>query len=318
LGYSENQDIIMNESLTSSSIDCDIGQDCVVSASCLQQNLRNSQGVIIDCRFSQADSTLGRQQYQNSHIPGAHYFDLNQDLSSPVALQGGRHPLPNLTHLADKLSSIGVGFEKASDVEPESDRSSWVVVYDDSRFGFAARLWWLLRYMGFDRVAVLDGGWSSWVAADYPVTQELPMPQPKNFVPQVRSNWAVDIEEVKSRKDLPSVALVDSREGERYRGEREPIDPIAGHIPGAVNYPWQEVTDAQGYCRSVSEQQQRWSALSSAEEILVYCGSGVTACVNLLSLAVAGIDTGKLYVGSWSDWCSHYPQDVEQTPVSRL
>jgi len=316
----------------------DIAKQSVVSAMWLHQNLQDSQGVIIDCRFSLADPHLGRQQYQNSHIPGAHYFDLNQDLSSPVGSQGGRHPLPNLIQLANKLSSVGVGLEARAGLEEDresleaqsqamdlnGDRSSWVVVYDDSRFAFAARLWWLLRYMGFDRVAILDGGWSGWVAADYPVTnypvvEGMPLSpsshspsslsQPKavqlrKFVPQIRSSWVVDIEAVKSRKNLPSVALVDSREGERYRGEREPIDPIAGHIPGAVNYPWQEVTDAQGYCRSVTEQRRRWSALSDAEEILVYCGSGVTACVNLLSLTLAGIDTGKLYAGSWSDWCS--------------
>ena len=271
----------------------------------LYQNLQDSQGIIIDCRFSLADPDLGRQQYQSSHIPGAHYFDLNQDLSSPIEQQGGRHPLPNLAQLAEKLSSVGVEFGEVA----QDDRSSWVVVYDDSRFGFAARLWWLLRYMGFDRVAVLDGGWSGWTAADCPVTAEMPLSrsqtaQPKTFALQTRSHWVVDSEAVKNRKDLPNVALVDSREGERYRGEQEPIDPIAGHIPGAINYPWQEVTDARGYCRPVVEQQQRWSALSQSEEILVYCGSGVTACVNLLSLAIAGIDTGKLYAGSWSDWCS--------------
>ncbi|MBW4657614.1 MAG: sulfurtransferase [Drouetiella hepatica Uher 2000/2452] len=303
----------MNKSVNSSGIYYDISQESVISAMWLYENLQDSQGVIIDCRFSLAEPDLGQRQYQCSHIPGAHYFDLNQDLSSPVGQEGGRHPLPDLAQLAEKLSSVGVNFEEA---DAESDRFSWVVVYDDSRFGFAARLWWLLRYMGFDRVAVLDGGWSGWVAANYPVTDAVPLSKAKasrakttgseisRLVPQTRSHWVVDREAVKSRKDLPGVVLVDSREGERYRGEREPIDPIAGHIPGAVNYPWQEVTDAQGYCKPVFEQQQRWAALSEAEEILVYCGSGVTACVNLLSLAIAGIDTGKLYVGGWSDWCS--------------
>ncbi|MBI4785064.1 MAG: sulfurtransferase [Oscillatoriophycideae cyanobacterium NC_groundwater_1537_Pr4_S-0.65um_50_18] len=283
-------------------MDCDLSNDnkgfkhFFVSTSWLHQNLQASNGVVIDCRFSLSDPNLGRQQYEISHIPGAHYFDLNQDLSGLVGSQGGRHPLPDLTQLAAKLASAGVS--------SEADRSSWVVVYDDSRFAYAARLWWLLRYMGFDRVAVLDGGWGGWLAAGYPVTNQIPVAQPQTFVPQIQSDWVVDIEAVKRRKNLPGVALVDSREGERYRGEREPIDPIAGHIPGAVNYPWQEVTDAQGYLQPLAQQQQRWSALRPAEEILVYCGSGVTACVNLLSLAIAGIPTGKLYAGSWSDWCS--------------
>ncbi|HEY9628402.1 MAG TPA: sulfurtransferase [Coleofasciculaceae cyanobacterium] len=283
-------------------MDCDLNNDnkgfenFSVSASWLHQNLQASNGVIIDCRFSLSDPNLGRQQYEISHIPGAHYFDLNQDLSGAVGSQGGRHPLPDLTQLAAKLASVGIS--------SEADRSSWVVVYDDSRFAYAARFWWLLRYMGFDRVAVLDGGWGSWLVADYPVTNKIPVAQPQTFIPQIQSDWVVDIEAVKSRKDVPGVALVDSREAERYRGEREPIDPIAGHIPGAVNYPWQEVTDAQGYLHPLAQQQQRWSALRPTAEILVYCGSGVTACVNLLSLAIAGIPTGKLYAGSWSDWCS--------------
>ncbi len=180
-----------------------------------------------------------------------------------------------------------------------------VVAYDDSRLAFAARLWWLLRYLGHDRVAVLDGGFTGWQKAGYPVTAEVPVAKRGNFAPQLRPERVVDIEYVRSRKDLEGVALVDSREPERYRGEREPIDPIAGHIPAAVNYPWQEVTDAQGNVRPASEQKQRWKDLEGAEEIMVYCGSGVTACVNLLSLEIAGIPTGKLYAGSWSDWCSY-------------
>jgi thiosulfate/3-mercaptopyruvate sulfurtransferase len=124
-------------------------------------------------------------------------------------------------------------------------------------------------------------------------------------VPQLRSDWVVNIDTLKVRKDLPDVVVIDSRESDRYLGKREPIDPIAGHIPGAINYPWQDVTDAQGYLRSISEQQQRWVDVEPSAEVLVYCGSGVTACVNLLSLELAGINTGKLYAGGWSDWCSY-------------
>jgi thiosulfate/3-mercaptopyruvate sulfurtransferase len=124
-------------------------------------------------------------------------------------------------------------------------------------------------------------------------------------VVRLQEDLVVDIETVKAKKDLPQVILVDSREGDRYRGEREPIDPIAGHIPGALNYPWQDVSNTQSYLRLMTEQRQRWKGLEQAEEILVYCGSGVTACVNLLSLEIAGIHTGKLYAGSWSDWCSY-------------
>jgi thiosulfate/3-mercaptopyruvate sulfurtransferase len=264
-----------------------------ITAAWLYEHLDDSQLAIADCRFSLADPQLGRQQYQTSHIPGAYYLDLNRDLSSPVGKHGGRHPLPNTTELAAKLSAMGITSQTT------------VVAYDDSRFAFAARLWWLLRYLGHERVVVLDGGFQGWLAAGYPTTADIPVAKVGEFIPNLQLEQVVDVATVKARKDLPEVVLVDARESDRYRGEREPIDPVAGHIPGAVNYPWQEVTDTQGYLKPVAEQQQRWQSLESTAEVIVYCGSGVTACVNLLSLELAGISTGKLYAGSWSDWISY-------------
>lgn len=280
------------------------GRCPVVSADWLYENLSNPQLVIIDCRSSLADAHFGRQQYETAHLPGAYFLDLNQDLSSPVQKHGGRHPLPDPTKLATKLTAMGA--RSGNEQKP-----SWIVAYDDSRLAFAARLWWLLRYLGHDQVAVLDGGFSAWLAKGYRVTNMIPQPRAGNFLPRLRSDWVVDIETVKQRKDLPGVVLIDSREGERYRGEREPIDPIAGHIPGAVNYPWQEVTDATGHILPVAKQKQRWETLSSLDhqtidEVIVYCGSGVTACVNLLSLEIVGKPNTKLYAGSWSDWCSYF------------
>ncbi|MBE9004614.1 sulfurtransferase [Fortiea sp. LEGE XX443] len=265
-----------------------------VSPAWLLEHLNNLQIVIVDCRFSLVDPQLGQKQYQTSHIPGSYYFDLNQDLSSPVGKHGGRHPLPDINNLAQKLSAIGVNSQK-----------TLVVAYDDSRLAFASRLWWLLRYLGHEQVVVMDGGFTAWEKAGYPVTDVISQPRTGNFTPQIQTELLVDIEAVKNRQDSPQVALVDSREGDRYRGEREPIDKIAGHIPGAVNYPWQEVTDSSGYLLSQLQQRQRWETIATAKEILVYCGSGVTACVNLLSLELAGIHTGKLYAGSWSDWISY-------------
>jgi thiosulfate/3-mercaptopyruvate sulfurtransferase len=264
----------------------------VVSATWLQTHLHDPQVIIIDCRFSLMDRELGRGQYQESHIEGAYYLDLNLDLSSPVQKHGGRHPLPDFDKLAEKLSQIGV-----------TSGETMVVAYDDSRFGFAARLWWLLRYMGHEQVAVLDGGFAGWRSQNYAINTELPQPRIGKFIPNLQTELVVDIATVKSRKDLPEVVLVDSRECDRYRGEREPIDPIAGHIDGAVNYPWIEVTNEQGFV--IDHQCDRWQEVKNAQEAIVYCGSGVTACVNLLSLKLAGLDTGKLYAGSWSDWCSY-------------
>jgi thiosulfate/3-mercaptopyruvate sulfurtransferase len=255
--------------------------------------------VVIDCRFSLGNPGLGRQQYQAGHIPGAYYLDLDRDLSSPVQASGlgGRHPLPNAGQLAATLTTIGV----SSPHQPTE-----VVIYDDSRFAFAARLWWLLRYLGHDRVRILDGGWSAWAAAGHPVSGVEPGPRSGNFVASVRSDWVVDVD------GLEGVRLVDAREADRFRGEREPIDPVAGHIPGAINLPWQGVTDESGFALGAEAQADRLAAVTKCCEssigldgvnpVVSYCGSGVTACVNLLAMALAGMPMGRLYAGSWSDW----------------
>ena len=266
----------------------------LISPQWLANHINDSNLIIIDCRFSLAEPELGKKQYQESHIPGAFYLDLDQDLSNPVEKHGGRHPLPDLNELAKKLAKIGVKYQE-----------TLVVAYDDSRFAFASRLWWLLTYMGHQKVALLDGGFSGW-QKEYPVTStnEISTPHLGFFEPQIQSKMLVDIETVKAKKDLPEVVLVDSRDSDRYLGKHEPIDPIAGHIPGAVNYPWKQVTDENSQAK-VSEQVSRWEQVKNANEVIVYCGSGVTACVNLWSLKMAGINTGKLYAGSWSDWCSY-------------
>ncbi len=257
---------------------------------------------ILDCRFALSQPDLGQQQYNQGHVPGAYYLDLDRNLSGTVAQHGGRHPLPDLQALAQKLSQMGV--------QPHST----VVAYDDSRLAFAARAWWLLRYMGHPRVAVLDGGFAGYQAAGGPVTTEIPSARSGAFTIQLQAQQAVDRATVLREQQSPTTMLIDAREGDRYRGEREPIDPVAGHIPGAVNYCWTDVTDAQGYLRSPAELQHHWREVATAEKQIVYCGSGVTACVNLLAMAAAGIETGMLYVGSWSDWCS-YPLASDWTPL---
>jgi thiosulfate/3-mercaptopyruvate sulfurtransferase len=269
----------------------------VVSCEWLLEHLEDPQVVIVDCRFSLADPQLGQQQYEECHIKGSHYLDLNLDLSSAVREHGGRHPLPETQDLAQKLSKIGV-----------NSQETLVVAYDDSRYAFASRLWWLLRYFGHEKVAVLNGGFAAWQKIGYPMTSVVPeykVSKKLTFIPNIQPDMVVDFATVKEQKDLPDVVLVDSRETERYLGIREPIDKIAGHIPGAVNYPWQEVSDSAGYLLPSAEQRHRWSDVENAKDILVYCGSGVTACVNLLSLELAGIHKGKLYAGSWSDWISY-------------
>lgn len=266
----------------------------IISSSWLSGQLDNSQVVIVDCRFQLAQPEWGYEQYLNSHIRGAFYLDLEKDLSAPVDRHGGRHPLPKNDLLAQKLASMGIVWGK-----------TLVVAYDDSRFAFAARLWWLLRYLGHERVALLDGGWNGWLAGSYPVSSEVPAPKPGNFISHPHLDWIVDIETVKAKKDVSSVVLIDSRDSDRYRGESELIDPIAGHIPGAVNSFWQAVSNEDGFLQLISTQTQLWANYRQADEIIVYCGSGVTACVNLFSMALTGIDKAKLYPGGWSDWCSY-------------
>lgn len=266
----------------------------IVDRQWLVEQLDHPQLVILDCRFKLDAPQWGEEQYRQQHIPGAYYVNLDRDLSSSVKFHGGRHPLPDLDRLGSKLASMGI-----------VRNQTMVVLYDDSRYAFAARGWWLLRYLGHQPVAVLDGGWQGWLAAGNPVTDIIPKSSQGEFSPSPQPDWIVDLETVKARKDLPGTILIDSRDRDRYMGEREPIDPIAGSIPGAVNSPWKQVSDEAGYFKNLEQQRQLWSDYAQAEEIIVYCGSGVTACVNLLSLNLAGIERAKLYPGGWSDWCSY-------------
>ncbi|MBW4461427.1 MAG: sulfurtransferase [Nodosilinea sp. WJT8-NPBG4] len=267
----------------------------LVTADWLAQHLDDPKVVVADCRFALADAEQGQQQYAAGHIPDAWYLHLNRDLSSSVQRHGGRHPLPDRDTFSQRLTTMGV--------ESNGPEPTLVVAYDDSRFAFASRLWWLLRYLGHDNVAVLDGGWSGWVQGDYPTSTEIPAPRSGNFVPALRQDWIVDWETVRDRPE--GTVLLDSRSPDRYRGEVEPIDPVAGSIPGAVNYFWQDVSAENGHMKPADELNQNWAGLNDAEEVIVYCGSGVTACVNLLARTVAGRPMAKLYPGGWSDWCSY-------------
>jgi len=249
--------------------------------------------IIIDCRFSLNDFNMGSQVYKDGHIMGAHYLHLNEDLSSPELEHGGRHPLPRPNRFTSTMQNCGVSSH------------SHVVIYDDQHFGFAARCWWLLRYFGHDNVQILDGGYSDWVAQGGQTSTVSASNDQGDFIANPHAHWTIDHPSIEHSLDCPSRILVDSREATRYQGIEEPIDSIAGHIPGAANFPWQEVTDEQGYALPPAQQQQRWLSLPKDKEIVVYCGSGITACVNLLSLELAGIKGAKLYPGSWSDWCSY-------------
>jgi len=247
--------------------------------------------VVVDCRFALADAEEGRRLYTAGHIPGAFYLDLNRDLSAPVGAHGGRHPLPEPAALQATLAACGIG--------PQSR----VVAYDDSRFAFASRLWWLMRSLGYRPPQLLNGGYKAWLALGTAVETEAPPRQQAAFTPASMSGFC-DIEGLRQLQ-AGGALLVDSREAPRYQGLQEPVDPVAGHIPGAVNHPWMGVSDESGRMHDLRRQREHWADSADAEQLVVYCGSGVTACVNLFSLAVLGRDDAILYAGSWSDWCSY-------------
>lgn len=255
--------------------------------------------VIFDCRFSLANPQEGRALYEQGHIPGAHYLDLNCDLAASPKKRGGRHPLPDPAVLASTLAGCGVG--------PDTE----VVAYDDSRMAFAARLWWLMRSLGYRPPRLLNGGYSGYLQAGGRANATLPAREACKPAPGRSYSGCCDIEGVR-KAQTQGALLVDSREPRRYAGLEEPIDPIAGHIPGAVNRPWQGVTSDTGIVLDSAAQHSHWGETLEAEQLVVYCGSGVTACVNLFSLALLGREDATLYAGSWSDWCTY----LESAPGS--
>lgn len=251
---------------------------------------------VVDCRFNLMEPEAGRQQYAVSHIPGAVYAHLDEDLAGPTGPTTGRHPLPETETFSRRLAAWGINSGDTGD-------PTFVVAYDDSRLAFAARLWWLLRYLGHGHVAVLNGGWSAWCEAGLPITSEHPGPRPGRFTPRPRQDQVVEFDAVAQLVGRPEVTLIDSRSPERHQGRSEPIDPVAGTIPGAVNYFSSNVVANDGRMKPPEELAEYWRSLDAAEETVAFCGSGVTACVNVLSQAVAGRSPSRLYVGGWSEWC---------------
>ncbi len=262
----------------------------VIDADTLAQHLNDPTWVIIDCRFDLSDPAAGERTYEAAHIPGAVYAHLERDLSAPKdpTGRGGRHPLPTPAEMTAVFGRLGIA--------PEVQ----VVTYDDTGGHYAARLWWMLRFMGHQAAAVLDGGWPAWRAAELPVRGgwETPVERLYEGAPHWQMVAAID-------EAATAPLLVDARAPERYRGEVEPIDAVAGHIPGAVNRPYAANWTANGLWRSQEGLLADYLELlghTPAEEAVFYCGSGVSACVNLLGMARAGLPLGRLYVGSWSEW----------------
>ncbi|WP_245720645.1 sulfurtransferase [Microbulbifer yueqingensis] len=255
--------------------------------------------VILDCRYDLSRPLAGEEQFAEAHIPGAHYASLHRDLSAPVQEFGGRHPLPSPAQFQSYARRIGINSD------------SHVITYDDQRLAFAARAWWLLRYFGHRQVSILNGGYRAWRDAGLAVEAGSPqtVPPTGNFIASPDPGAIAEHKEISSGLGQHEWQLVDARDPARFQGIEEPMDPVAGHIPSAINKPWQEITDSSGKVKSQPELRDHWQDVGPGKPLICYCGSGVTACVNLLSLHLIGRDDVRLYPGSWSDWCAHslYP-----------
>ena len=259
----------------------------------LARNL-DAGGCVFDCRFVLNDPQAGERAYAAGHIAGAHYLHLDRDLAGPVTGASGRHPLPDPEALAGKLAGAGV------------DSTTQVIAYDDAAGEFAARLWWLLRWLGHPQVAVLDGGWNQWLKEGRPASFQYPLTVARgNFKAMPDDKLWLSSAVILDRVRSAAGRLLDARATSRFRGDEEPIDPVAGHVPGAVNLPYAGNVTDDGRFKSAEALRIRFLAAlkdASPADTACMCGSGVTACHNLLAMEVAGLGGAKLYAGSWSEW----------------
>ena len=264
----------------------------LISVADLAQHFDDPAFVIFDCRHELTNPEFGSKAYAESHIRNARFAHLDRNLAAPLTGHNGRHPLPDPKIFADWLGRMGVSNDKQ------------VIGYDNAGGVYASRLWWMLRWMGHRSVAVLDGGWQAWLAAGQPVAAEVPVPKAARFTgsPQMSP---VDANYVLKNLQSPDMVLIDARANDRYHGQNETIDPVGGHIPGARNRFFKDNLTPQGFFKSPEQLREDFKPFvgnGSPEKIVSQCGSGVTACHNLLAMEIAGLKGGRLYAGSWSEW----------------
>lgn len=269
-----------------------MGHTTLISAAGLAAHLRHPDWVVVDCRFSLSDPLAGRRAWERGHIPGARYAHLEEDLSAPAG-PGGRHPLPDPDALAARLRSWGIG------------DATQVVAYDDSFGSMAGRLWWLLRWLGHDNVALLDGGLPAWKRAGGALSDAPAELSPARFTVRRHDVLQADAAAVLRALEADEALLLDARPEERFAGEIEPFDRVAGHIPGSINRPWEDNLDLSGELLPAAELREEYERLlggRAPQRVIHLCGSGVTACLNLLAMEHAGLAGSRLYPGSWSEW----------------
>lgn len=276
-----------------------------IKATDLSPHLTDPGWLVVDCRFRLTDPDQGWKDYQVSHISGALYAHLDHDLSSPV-IKGvtGRHPLPSVEKITEVFSRFGI------------DSGVQVVAYDDLGGALAAvRVWWLLRWLGHESVAVLDGGWQEWLKRGLPVDNQISLRQPRNFIPHPRKELVISSQEVEWMRNDPNYRVLDARSADRYRGENETIDPVAGHIPGAISAAYAGNLKPDGTFRSNTSLRDRYKKLIKdvpIEHVVCYCGSGVTSVHNILAMMKAGMGEARLYAGSYSEWITDPKRPVEK------
>ena len=275
----------------------------LIDAATLQSHLEHPDWRIVDVRHQLTDTGYGERAYAEAHLLGAIFMHCDRDLSGPMTGSNGRHPLPDRDRLIARLGEIGIG------------PGMQVVVYDDAQGMIAGRLWWLLRWLGHEAVAVLDGGLQAWQAAGGGMTAEVPPPRPADFVAAEPLTELVTADEVLAALGQPTMQVVDARAPDRFRGENETLDPVGGHIPGAINRFFRDNLEADGRFKAPAQLRAEWLARLAGiapERVVHQCGSGVSACHNQLAMAIAGLSGSRLYAGSWSEWCA----DPDR-PVSR-
>lgn len=278
----------------------------LISAADLASRLERPGCVIIDCRADLTDASAGEAAYLQAHVPGAVFAQLDRDLAGPISAATGRHPLPAVEQFVHKLRSWGV------------DTGSQVIAYDAGNGAFAARAWWMLRWLGHDAVAVLDGGFQAWLAAGCPVSREIPRPTRGNFTARERAGCRLETGEVARLIGSSDWRIVDARATERFEGIVEPIDAVAGHVPGAVNHPFARNLAGDGRFLPAEELRRALQATLAGvapDRTVVMCGSGVTACHDILAFEIAGLGGAKLYPGSWSEWIRDPDRPVATGPA---
>lgn len=273
----------------------------IISTAALDQH-RLADWVVVDCRFDLKNSDWGRSEYRQAHIPGAIYASLNDDLSDLTAGTGGRHPIPSIESLAATLGRLGIG------------TSTQVVAYDQDAGSYASRLWWSLRYLGHDAVAVLDGGWAKWQREQRPTAAGDEYRPAAIFTARPRPRLRVAVDDVAAIVEHGGALLIDARAAERFEGREETIDKVAGHIPGAGNHFFKLNLADDGTMLPVEQLRAQYTAILDGRtptDAVMYCGSGVTACHNLLAMEHAGLSGTPLYPGSWSEWSSDRTRPIE-------